>query len=186
VSKLPFPFDPVPAALLRALRNRLVSRDEFCALAYLYARATNRSARTWVVTITLAQLGEAIAWEHSAEWLRQMLVRLRSKGWIAYESRSGQRKPYDIRLLWELEVSWRLQPSADAASSDPDDTPSWRLPSSSLRSEESAKPLGEPLPAPLPTGAVGGPSYVSDKDKPLGEENYTNVEGEGTTREAAA
>jgi len=50
------------------------------------------------VAVKLSELADALAWDWSLEWLRRQLARLRSEGWLEYESKRGQRSRYRVRL----------------------------------------------------------------------------------------
>jgi len=95
----PFDFGTYPRLLNRALRARLLSRDEYVILVGLYARA-NRE--TWLASVTLDQLGDLIAWEKSEDYLYRLLDALKRKAWIEYPTTPGKKQHvYAIRLLWD-------------------------------------------------------------------------------------
>ena len=54
--------------------------------------------KTGVYRGTIRRLKEDLGWEHSEDYLRKVLVRLRTGRWIEYESKPEQRSAYVIRL----------------------------------------------------------------------------------------
>lgn len=54
--------------------------------------------KTGVYRGTIRRLAEDVGWERSEDYLRKALVKLRTGGWIEYESKPGQRSAYVIRL----------------------------------------------------------------------------------------
>jgi hypothetical protein len=72
--------------------------------------------QTGVYRGTLARLAEEVGWEHSQDWLRRKLLRLREDGWIEYESKAGQRSAYVIRLGVRVREGQRNRPAPGLSS----------------------------------------------------------------------
>jgi hypothetical protein len=169
----PFVYATYPRVLNRALRARAISRDEFVILAQLYARADRA---TWTADVTLEQLGEAVAWEHSADWLRKRLVSLKARGWIDYRTLPGRKRHvYTIRLLYN-----RTSPSEESLSSQPlnqAESPvhasAHRLSTTAdrLRRDRGANVLAARAPAPKEPASVGASRDVRETPTPLIEED---------------
>lgn len=75
-------------------RGELTLR-QLALLAYLRLKADHRAHE---VTCTLSVLAEQCHWSHSTSLLSKELTILRRGGWVHYESRPGQRRPYIIHL----------------------------------------------------------------------------------------
>jgi hypothetical protein len=84
--------------MIDALERGDLNFAEFGLLCWLECRANHRKTPP-EFTGTLNTIADAVDWQETDEWLRQCLVRLRDGGWIDYEVRPGQRKPFVIRLL---------------------------------------------------------------------------------------
>lgn len=67
---------------------------QFALCAYLVLAKDDRDE----VATTLSGLAEAIGWPQSLDSLLRAAQALRNAGWLDYESKTGQRKPYVIRL----------------------------------------------------------------------------------------
>lgn len=89
------PFVRVPRRLFDAMQRGELSPTSFAVLAVLVDEADRLNG---TAAFTLARLADRLSWEWGTEWLRRQLVGLRADGWIAYESKPGQRKPYRIEL----------------------------------------------------------------------------------------
>jgi hypothetical protein len=143
----PFDFATYPRPLNRALQRRLLNRDEYVLLVWLYSRA-NRS--TWVATITLAQLAEAVAWDRSPDWLYRVLADLKRRRWIDYKAQPGKKAhAYAIKLVYD-----RPEHSEEGPSTQPLNHAGLRAdrarmgPRRHLRGpsmEDGSKPLPEPV-----------------------------------------
>ena len=88
-------FVMVPRRVFEAFQRGDLGYHEFALVVFLIG-AVDR--RTGVAKFTVAELARALQWEWSDNWLWRQLGALRTKGWIDFESKPGQRKPYAIRL----------------------------------------------------------------------------------------
>jgi hypothetical protein len=168
----PFDFATYPRRLNRALRRREITHDEYVILvAGLYARA-NRS--TWIATLTLDQLFEAIAWEGSADWLYRRLRDLKRRGWIDYASQPGKKRhSYAIKLRYD-----RSGDSEEGPSTQPLKKAEFHVaarptaPSSGLdtpSTDDGEIPLPEPVSATPTAERVRAPRDVRETPNPCFE-----------------
>lgn len=91
----PEPFFMIVLRALDALKARELSFRAFGLLAFLCGEADFRTGK---VTMSLRAMSDTVGWDGTTDWLRKNLRLLRDGGWIAYESRPGQQKPYVITL----------------------------------------------------------------------------------------
>src|SRR6266567_4745854 len=92
-------FAMLPRYLAELLQRDELSFDQFALLAYLLAVS---NYRTQTYSRTLRGLHDEMCWRKSESQLGKVLQELRDLGFIAYESKRGQRKPYLIRLMPQL------------------------------------------------------------------------------------
>jgi hypothetical protein len=67
--------------------------------------------KTGIYKGTIRRLAEEVGWEHSDDYLRKVLVRLRMGGWVDYASKPGQRSAYAIRLGGRVKGGQRNPPA---------------------------------------------------------------------------
>jgi hypothetical protein len=115
----PFPFARVPRRAFVELRRGQLTEPEFRVLAVLYDRANEE---TWVTRFAdLDRLSYYAAWDRSTDYLSKVLRSLRTKGWIAYERKTGpSTEPYVVTLLHASsdgsELGPKLSPSKQPTS----------------------------------------------------------------------
>ena len=85
----------VPQRVLEAVKARDLRFRAFALLMFILGAVDFRSGR---LTVTLRALADGCGWDLSLDWLRKTLGELRAQGWIDYESRPGQQRPYVITL----------------------------------------------------------------------------------------
>jgi hypothetical protein len=95
--------------------------------------------KTGVYRGTIRRLAEDIGWEHSENYLSKKLRTLRDGGWIDFESKSGQRSAYVIRLGRRVKEGQRNPPAYRPTS---DSTSDYNPPSQSEVTSDS--PNGTP------------------------------------------
>jgi hypothetical protein len=116
-------YAPLPYRVRDALRRGDLTFDQFAILAYLTGAADHRSHE---ITVTVGSLADGLQWPHSDDKLRRDLKAVKDGGWIDYEVRERQRRPYVIRLTGALR-----RPSTVATAAR--DTPPMRQSTDALR-----------------------------------------------------
>jgi hypothetical protein len=130
--------------------------------------------RTGIYRGTLARLAEEVGWEQSTDWLRKKLSSLREGGWIEYESKSGQRSPYVIRLGARVREGQRT-PSSYGLTSD-----SLSRPRSEVSSNTPVHPKGRSADEPSNAGLSQPRTARSPLDRDEDEtDTQTTVADEG-------
>jgi hypothetical protein len=85
----------VPVRLLLAVERGELQWDDLAVLGYLHLKSYEHGE----CAMTLAALLEMMGWDRKREdTLGRILKGLRDSGWLDFESRRGQRKPYVFRL----------------------------------------------------------------------------------------
>jgi hypothetical protein len=105
----------VPVAFTQAFRNGDIHVGMFALGCYL-ADESFRNAHTnaGVITVSLTHLGGQF--DVGAEAIRQWLHRLKDDGWITFDVRSGQRKPWQIELVRLATSNATSKPTSNATS----------------------------------------------------------------------
>src|SRR5687768_11908791 len=102
-------FGAVPLRLLWALERGDVGLDEFAVGAYLVCKVDHETRE---LAVTVTSLAESLSWQKTERALKRALANLREGGWVTYDVRPGQRRPYVIRLTG-LRRDQRPDDSAD-------------------------------------------------------------------------
>lgn len=102
-------FARVPFRVHAALRRGDLTLAGFAIVAFLAEEDFSDGEAVY----TLRALIDALQWPWSADTLWRELRRLRSGGWIEFESKPGQRRPYVFRLTAAARVADASRPPQD-------------------------------------------------------------------------
>jgi hypothetical protein len=129
----------LPYRVHDALRRGDLSFEQFGILAYLTGAADYRSHE---VTVTVGSLADGLQWPHSDDKLRRDLKAVKDGGWIDYEVRERQRRPYVIR------VTGALRRTSSVATAAPDAPPVRQSTDAVRQSASSQSVIPEPVSSP--------------------------------------
>ena len=185
-------FARVPVRLLDDVQAGRLPFAAVALFAFLHAR---RNLRTNVLVRTLSVLADETSYPHGHEQLRRELRALREAGWIDFDVRPGQRRPWEITVRHGAELA---PARATAANSDPTSTrpPPDLHPTSVLteevtstqwRSQRSAKPHESSISASLAPPPVRSPTEEEEETEDVsapglfGGGSGGNLSAKGTT-----
>lgn len=153
------PFAQVVLALSDALNRRDLTFPQFGLAAFL---ALDADWRTGEAVYTLRALTDAVAWPWGPDKLLDDLKALRRAGWIEFDSRQGQRKPYVFRVTTKL-VRGR---AASGATSDRNPPSPPEVSSGDRKLDNPEGDGAEPDRAHVRPPAAGSPKTRPDETRP--------------------
>jgi hypothetical protein len=88
-------FGMVPRGLVHTLKRDALNFAEFGLLSFLILSVDHKTGE---YVNRLSAIRDECAWEHTDEYLKRCLRRLKAELWIDYDMKRGSRGPYVIRL----------------------------------------------------------------------------------------
>jgi hypothetical protein len=122
-------FFQVPHRVIQALNRGELTFPQFGLLCFLTG-ATDY--RTREAVFSLRALQDGCRWDRGSDWLRKNLIELRELGWIQYDSRAGQQRPYVIRLRRAAVDGATAVSTTSDQISVPEDTPGTEITSDAV------------------------------------------------------